>query len=226
MEGYLRLFLLFIGAVIVVLILLDARQRRRQRRELSEVIDAIQDEEVQQPIKITRVEPEPHLDNAENLSEVQSIPETIQVNPDSPDLTDDVLAIMLVAKPGSEFASYELFQAIAATGMQFGEMNIFHYYTTTAQGREPLFSLTSAKEPGEFDLDKMGEFSCSGLIFFTNLSHVPDAQEAFVQLLKTADQLAEDLHGDLYSSQRVPLNNKILRQYQEKVSYYQRMKTV
>lgn len=135
----------------------------------------------------------------------------------------DLLVISVVAKPGRVFASYDLLQAIAATGMQYGDMNIFHYHKMDGVKRDTLFSLASATEPGDFDLDKMGDFSCSGLTLFTQLREVPDPQEAFELMLKTADQLVEDLDGELRSNPRLPWNDEILLQYQQKVLQFQLM---
>ena len=73
-------------------------------------------------------------------------------------LTENILSISIFAKPNNRFVSYDLLQAITSTGMQFGEMNIFHYYQRTPEGKKyTLFSLASATKPGEFDLDRSKE---------------------------------------------------------------------
>lgn len=134
---------------------------------------------------------------------------------------NDLLQLSVIAKQGRKFASYELLQAISATGMQFGEMNIFHYYTQSPAGKKALFSLASLTKPGYFDLDRMGNFTCAGLTLFAQLSDVEDPQQAFELMLKTADQLAEDLDGELRADPRTVWSNETLAQYQEKVLYFQ-----
>jgi cell division protein ZipA len=136
---------------------------------------------------------------------------------------DDLLQMSVVAKRGRQFASYELLQAISATGMQFGEMNIFHYYTRTQTGKKPLFSLASLTKPGYFDLDRMGNFTCAGLVLFTQLREVEDPQQAFELMLKAADQLVDDLDGELRADPATLWNNEILLQQQEKVLHFQLM---
>jgi cell division protein ZipA len=138
----------------------------------------------------------------------------------------NLLVMNVFAKNNHQFFSYDLLQAISATGMQYGEMNIFHHYQLTSEGRVSLFSLASATEPGYFDIDRMGDFSCAGLTLFTNLKDVPDAKVAFELMLKTAEQLADDLDGELRANPRTPWNDTVLNQYQQKVARYQTMKEV
>jgi cell division protein ZipA len=141
--------------------------------------------------------------------------------PAQQDYTRDLLVLSVVAKSGQQFGSYDLLQSIYATDMEFGDMNIFHYYGTNNGKRIPLFSLASATEPGEFDLDKIGNYFCSGLTLFTQLDNVPDPQEAFTLMLKAAEQLAEDLHGELRAGPRKPWNEQTFKEYQQKALYFQ-----
>jgi|SRR5688572_29379689 len=129
------------------------------------------------------------------LEDQYQIPELIQ-----PKKPDDFRILHVFAKSGNVFASYDLFQAIAASGMQFGDMNIFHYY----EEEKILFSLASATEPGEFDLSRMGDYAAIGLTLFMNAAKVDDPDAVFLKMLKTAEQLAEDLEGELLDSRRQP----------------------
>lgn len=134
----------------------------------------------------------------------------------------DLLVLHVLAKPDCYFAAYDLLQAITATGMQFGAMNIFHYYLDHADGsRTVLFSLVSSTEPGEFDLDRMGDFSCAGLTLFMDLNHVSNPEHAFSLMLDVADQLAEDLDGELVAANHMPLTDDLLFEYHEKMTQYQ-----
>lgn len=132
----------------------------------------------------------------------------------------NLLILNVFAKPNSHFASYDLIQAISGTGMQYGEMNIFHYHETTLEGRVRLFSLASATEPGEFYLDRMGDFTCAGLTLFMDLRHVLNPFPAFQKMLSIAEQLAEDLEGELFNAALFPWNTDILEQYYQKILDY------
>jgi len=136
---------------------------------------------------------------------------------DNDNRAHDFIIISVVAKPNQPFASYDLFQAISATGMQFGAMNIFHYYNPQTIEKKPLFSLASATDPGEFDLNQMGNFSCSGLTLFMNTQQVPDKKKVFHLMVETAEQLAEDLQGELRAGTRHPWNEQIKQHYLDKM---------
>jgi cell division protein ZipA len=148
-------------------------------------------------------------------------PKVVPEKPAAQEFTNDLLVLCVVALPGETFASYELMQAISGTGLQFGEMNIFHYYFSTPEGKKPIFSLASATEPGEFNMDRVGEISCTGLTLFTLLNNVPNPQHAFDLMLKSAEQLADDLGGELRAGPRKPLTDEVFEQYQQKVLHYQ-----
>ncbi len=132
----------------------------------------------------------------------------------------NLLVLSVMAKKDNLFESYDLLQAISATGMQFGEMNIFHYYQSTAVGKVALFSLASANKPGEFDLNNIGDFACNGLMLFLDMAQVPDPQYAFKLMLETAERLAEDLDGSLRADPMTLWNEKIAWQYHQKIMQY------
>ncbi len=143
----------------------------------------------------------------------------------APEYANDLLVLTVVAKPGQQFGSYDLLQSIYATGMEFGDMNIFHYYAPDEQpGKVRLFSLASATEPGEFDLDRIGNYFCNGLTLFSQLDLVPDPRQAFNLMLKAAEQLAEDLNGELRAGPRRPWDDNVLREYQQKTLYFYKHK--
>ena len=195
MDGEFRfgVILILIAAVLILILLIDAWFRERRKKIK---------EELQEPIVIHHP--------PETKTTVQYI-------------LDDLIIIHVIAKQGGHFASYDLLQAISATGMQYGAMNIFHYYLDTSNDKISLFNLASATEPGEFDLNQMGDFSCAGLTLFMNMRQVPDAMEAFEAMLHTAEQLADDLQGDIYTAHQAPWSDEILLQHHEKIINYQRI---
>ena len=117
----------------------------------------------------------------------------------------------------ADFASYDLLQAISATGMQYGAMNIFHFVEDSPRGKLTLFSLASATEPGEFDLNNVGNLSCAGLTLFMNIARVPDPGDVFVLMLETAEQLAEDLDGELRAAPNIPWSDDVFHHYENKI---------
>ena len=130
---------------------------------------------------------------------------------------DTLLILSVMAKPGMRFASYELLQAISSAGLKFGEMNIFHYIYPEADYGIKLFSLLSAEEPGEFNLDTIGDFSCPGLMLFMDYAKVPDPVTALNIMLEKAGQLADDLDGRLFADPKTPWSPEVCQMYQNKV---------
>lgn len=217
MEGYLRIGLLVITAAILFMMIYESRRRRPKRKELSMSSDSAE--------HIFETQPRTSHDFlSDNDVDIEQEPLIATPAKSTQSTTHQNLIVMSVlAKPSHAFASYDLLQALSAAGMQFGEMKIFHYYLPTLNGKVALFSLASATEPGYFDMDKIGEFSCKGLTLFMNLADVHDPEHAFEIMLDTAQQLADDLDGDLYSSQRQPWNESIFNQYhQQVIDYVQR----
>lgn len=160
------------------------------------------------------------LDTFSQLVELEEEPHFFEEPKSKPQKHPDILVINVIAKPGETFASYDLFQAISATGLQFGAMNIFHYYANSEDQKKILFSLASMTEPGEFDLNHMGEFTCAGLSLFMNLADTNNSEEVFALMLDTAEQLADDLQGELYANPETPWSDEILSNYQKKITEY------
>lgn len=167
-----------------------------------------------------KTEEEDYSDNTyvEPVLTERSVPEVSTLTETHVQSPNPILTISVFAKPESHFASYDLLQAISAMGMQFGEMNIFHYYHRNAQGKKIiLFSLASATKPGEFDLDRIGSFSCVGLTFFMDATQVPNPLQAYNLMVNTAEQLAEDLGGELRASPQTPWREEFFQEGQQKI---------
>lgn len=232
MDIFLRWGLLFIAFFVASLIFYDVWFRRGSRS--NDKNESVAKDSVNEPFLTSKS----HLDSYEQDTayrwnadssineEDDLLPETAPVikpvtvaEPSvtahsKPAIADDIIIISVLAKPSAQFASYDLFQAISATGMQYGEMSIFHYYESTETGLVTLFSLASATKPGKFDLDRMGDFSCVGLSLFMDKNAVPNAEQAFLTMLEKAEQLADDLDGELRAGpERKPWNSETLQTY-------------
>lgn len=214
MEDYLRFGLLSLAAVILVLILVESWLRRRRFKLAQISMHNLN------PAPARRTEPVAQGCTFILPPTEKPAPVLVTKHDETPNPANDLLVLSVFAKPNTHFASYELLQSIFATGMQFGEMNIFHYYLDSDQGRITLFSLASATKPGDFNLDRMGEFSCMGLTLFMDLRKTPQPESAFNRMLEVAEQLADDLDGDLYAGPRRPWNADMLKQYREQIAQY------
>lgn len=226
MEGYFRLALIFVLVAIIVLIIWQLNIRRTKNKEtIIPIKDFVAD-----PV-FHNMDDDPHFDREsfrEITEDILKMHETANADADSASLaepqvsapakfTGNLLVLSVFAKSGC-FSSYDLIQSIAATGMQFGEMNIFHYYQRDPQGKKsPLFSLASATHPGEFDLDRMGDFSCVGLTLFMDINQGQNPLQAFCLMVNTAEQLAEDLDGELRVDPKTPWSDQYFQEYQQRI---------
>lgn len=203
MDNYTQLGLAIIIAIILFGVVLSGWQIK-QRRRYKESTAAQNDAEEAQ---FTLSSPNEELP----LEKDDFVPESKMP------MGLHLLVLSVMAKPGNCFSSYDLLQVISAANLHFGAMNIFHYYETTGKGRQTLFSLVSANEPGEFNLDRMGEFSCNGLMLFMDIATVPDPKHAFKLMLQTAEQLTEDLDAKLCALPGVAWNAQTAREYHNKI---------
>jgi cell division protein ZipA len=214
-SNNMQLGILVLGVVILFLILLELWFKRRRHRVAEISIQDTYSSPVQQSINESGC-----AINLAPTEKVQSYPTQNK----TVEWVDDILVLSVLAKSNTRFGSYDLLQAITATGMQFGEMNIFHYYLPTNAGRKALFSLASATKPGDFNLDSMGDFSCVGLTLFMDLKGIEDPEFAFSLMFKTAEQLADDLDGELRAGIHTPWNLEVAREYQQRIAQYRKNK--
>lgn len=113
------------------------------------------------------------------------------------------LSLYVMASNHRLFQSYELLQAISVNGFHYGKMQIFHCHENKSDPQSPiLFSLANAIEPGFFDLNAMGSFSCPGLTLFMRLDKRENLNNCFYAMLETAKQLADDLGGEVLDESR------------------------
>lgn len=130
---------------------------------------------------------------------------------------EDLVVVYVKARPGSNFVGYGLQQALQTAGLHFGEMSIFHRYEHENGQGHILFSVASAVEPGVFDLQRIGGFQTPGLSIFMTLSHCADPKKALIILLDTAQQLADDLGGELHDNHHQPFTENTVAEYRSRV---------
>lgn len=128
-----------------------------------------------------------------------------------------VLSLSVMARSPYRFTGYELLQVLQGNGFRFGKMNIFHYHPGQDVASAPLFSLVSATEPGTFDINNMGAFSCPGLSLFMTVDAHADPENVLALMIDVAKQLADELDGDLLDSRLTPWDRDIEHAYYEAV---------
>lgn len=133
------------------------------------------------------------------------------------DAPDKVIVINVMAPQGDLFKGAELVDAIQASGMDYGDMQIFHYESD----ENILFSLVNMVKPGVFDLSKLDELKTPGVSLFIQMPNAQgDGLEAFDTMLTTAQQLAKKLLGELRDETRSVLTHSAIDHLRQQVAEY------
>lgn len=153
--------------------------------------------------------------NDNNVSSVESNANQTSETP----CPDKTLMIFLLAKPQRQLAGYEMLQTLLASGLRFGEGQIFHYHQNN-NGQGPILcSVAAATANGTFDLQNIGAFNAKGLCLFMHLSGNPGLDtERLDKMVETANQLAEGLDTFLLDDQRKPFTNETKLRYRQQLN--------
>lgn len=221
--------LLLVGVVIAIGRMMKERRSKNapsipQRPSVGETEKENRDEIISVR-KINREEPlEQPVISSFKVSETRPAMPTINPSLDNAkpilnEKTSSPVMIFLLAKENRQLAGYELLQTLLASGLRFGEGQLFHRHQG-ANGQGPvLCSLAAATASGVFDLQNIGAFSVRGLCLFMQASgHSAIDAERFQIMLDTAKQLSEGLDTHLLDEQRKPLSDVSLKRYYQRLN--------
>jgi cell division protein ZipA len=156
------------------------------------------------PPTVMAADPEPDASPwaaaRESLPELPAAPPPVVQWPPEPQRR--ILALRLIAPPEERFPGRSLRQALAAEGFVLGEFAIFH---KPDEERRAVLSAASLTRPGTFEIDTMDSQHYGGLSLFAVLPGPKPARQAFDDLVFTARNLNERLHGVLQDQEGGPL---------------------
>jgi len=147
-------------------------------------------------------------------------PEPVQVR------ADRVFSLFVIAPAGVPFRGPVLLGAMAAAGLEYGEMQIFHRSETVNDQEQVLFYAASIKEPGTFDLSAMENFVTEGVALFLQLPGTMNAARAFDAMVDASRMLAETLGGTVCDASRSVLTQQTIGHMREEVISCQLQKRV
>ena len=131
-----------------------------------------------------------------------------------------IISLFLVAREDHRISGANLLQAALKTGMEFGDMDIFH---RRPDGDErPVFSLANAVKPGYFDREAWKTCESRALVRFLALPGPMLALDAWDAMLATARRMAELLNVDLHDEQHQPLNRQAEAKIRESMRQFDR----
>ncbi|USF89118.1 cell division protein ZipA C-terminal FtsZ-binding domain-containing protein [Candidatus Endoriftia persephone] len=237
-SGTLRLILIGIGILFLIAIYYwdrlnrkDAREQARQKleAELDEAdessIESAFAKPVGDPDELSLGQLDSSLDDdlspfdrAFSATDEQEPQEEIHLEVDetSPlDVPHLILQIHLLHR-GDWFDGEPLERALSAAGLQPGKMKVYHRLTGDGS-RRVVYTVANLAEPGTFPLGQMGGFKTPGLAFFAQLPGPQDGQAIFNDMLKTAEQLAARLGGELHDQSRSVLTRQTIEHMREQI---------
>lgn len=219
--------LLLVGVVVAIGRLMKSRRQSHQAESFQPSLGEVESMADDDIISVRRIDPDFlsateegektfAQEIQEKLTTVQpSVQERVETK-EAPSDTEEGSSIMmfLLAKENRQFAGYDLLQALLASGLRYGDGQLFHRHQYPNGQGPVLCSLAAATASGVFDMQNIGAFSARGLCLFMQASknQTIDA-ERFAIMLDTAKQLSESLDCFLLDDQRKPLNDQSIDRY-------------
>jgi len=136
---------------------------------------------------------------------------------------DKIVSLYLLARDNHMINGAQLLQATVSTGMEFGDMNIFHRLPEGSE--QPVFSLANAAKPGHFQRDEWNTFETGGVVLFLTLPGPVQALDAWDAMLATSRRMGEILHAELLDGERSPFTRQREAQIREEMRDYDRRKS-
>lgn len=145
-------------------------------------------------------EPLPELkEEPDNLAKVE--PEVVEEQ--EPEEEELEVIVLHVHCAGEEpFVGTKLFDSMQQNGLLYGEMDIYHRHNDISGTGKVLFSVANMMQPGTLKHDNPATFTTKGISFFMTLPCFGDAEQNFKLMLKTAQQIADDLRANVLDDQR------------------------
>lgn len=153
---------------------------------------------------------------AERKPAVNTAPPPPEVAP------SDVVVLHAMAPRGDTFAGQQLLDAVLAQGLRYGARRIFHRHDSDDGSGPILFSMANAVKPGDFELDRMDEFTTPGVSFLMILQDAEDPLATFNRMYDTATTISERLGGELKDETRSALTPQTVEHYRQRITEYTR----
>ncbi|GAA5646448.1 MULTISPECIES: cell division protein ZipA [Vibrio] len=115
------------------------------------------------------------------------------------------------------FVGTKLFDSMQQNGLLYGEMDIFHRHADLSGTGKILFSVANMMQPGTLQHDDPADFTTKGISFFMTLPCFGEADQNFKLMLKTAQQIADDMGGNVLDDHRNLMTPTRLDTYRKQI---------
>lgn len=165
-----------------------------------------------EPVEAPQTEPE------ENYS--QAVAEESQAIESEQEPELEVLVLNVHCAGKEPFIGTKLFDSMKQNGLLYGEMDIFHRHADLSGTGKVLFSVANMMQPGTLRHDDPDEFSTKGISFFMTLPGFGDPEQNFKVMLRTAQQIADELGGNVLDDKRNLMTPDRLAQYRQQIKEF------
>jgi cell division protein ZipA len=149
--------------------------------------------------------------------ESPSEPDPIATEPEQPEPEMEVIVLNVHCSGEEPFVGTRLFDSMEQNGLKYGEMDIFHRHSDLSGSGKVLFSVANMMHPGTLAHDDPATFTTKGISFFMTLPCYGPADQNFKLMLKTAQQIADDMGGNVLDDQRNLITPDRLSQYRDQI---------
>jgi cell division protein ZipA len=129
-----------------------------------------------------------------------------------------VVVLNVMANGDQVFSGQAVRDAVANCGFEYGDWQIFHYYSPAHANTPPLFSLANMVKPGSFDLERMADITTAGLSLFMVPAGEDEDIVTFDTMLAKTRQLAEALGGEVRDARRSVLTRQAIGHIREQLN--------
>ena len=118
------------------------------------------------------------------------------------------------------FVGTKLFDSMEQNGLLYGEMDIFHRHSDLSGTGKVLFSVANMMQPGTLEHTDPAAFTTKGISFFMTLPCYGDPEQNFKLMLKTAQQIADDLGANVLDDTRNLMTTNRLDAYRAQIQSF------
>lgn len=129
----------------------------------------------------------------------------------------EVIIIHVHCAGDEPFVGTKLFDSMSQNGLFYGDMDIFHRHNDMSGTGKVLFSVANMMQPGTLQHDDPATFTTKGISFFMTLPCFGDAEQNFKLMLRTAQQIADDLSANVLDDQRNLITPDKLSSYRNQI---------
>ncbi|MFC4729902.1 cell division protein ZipA [Coralloluteibacterium thermophilus] len=147
---------------------------------------------------------------------------TSQLGARSEEKFDRIVTLFVAAREGRLLRGPDLVVAAEKAGLTYGHMHIFHRLVDGRPDQDPIFSVASMVQPGNFDMATIQTMETPGITFFMTLPTPVPALDAWETMLPTAQRMAELLDAVVLDEDRNALGRQRVAHIRDELRSYDR----